>query len=141
MVPKESPSMVMSPTAVAHAATDCTSADLVAVKSLKEQDLPTDGVAVVKVESGVSIETKSQKVGKSQLDKESQNAIVQNFAKFCKMNNELRKPLRSRNARVPRNSNPKRIVGQKGLPRQTKIPVEPECPRNQPPLERLLTIG
>ena len=60
MVPKESPSMVMSPTAVAHAATDCTSADLVAVKSLKEQDLPTDGVAVVKVESGL-VEVKKKK--------------------------------------------------------------------------------
>ena len=43
--------MVMSPTAVAQAATWATSLEAVAVKSEKEQALVTCGVAVVKVES------------------------------------------------------------------------------------------
>lgn len=51
MEPKESPLIVMSPTAVEQAAIDAISSDLVAVKSLKEQALLTLGVAVVKVES------------------------------------------------------------------------------------------
>lgn len=53
MEPKASPLMVMSPTAVAQAAIDAMSSDLVAVKSLKEHALVTSGVAVVKVESKI----------------------------------------------------------------------------------------
>lgn len=52
-----SPLIVMSPTAVAQAATSAICCEFVAVYSLKEQDLPTDGVALVKVESlNVSIQ-------------------------------------------------------------------------------------
>ena len=53
MEPKESPLIVMSPTAVEQAAIDAISSDLVAVKSLKEHALLTLGVAVVKVESNL----------------------------------------------------------------------------------------
>ena len=52
MLPNASPWIVMSPTAVAQAATSWTCSDLVAVKPEKEQALVTDGVAVVRVESG-----------------------------------------------------------------------------------------
>lgn len=51
MVPNASPSMVISPTAVGHAAIDWTSALAVAVKSSKLQADLTLGVAVVNVES------------------------------------------------------------------------------------------